>query len=454
MATSHWRPYAVWAAVIIPVWLVLVLGTYWEPVVRDSWGHVWWHDKTDVTLLRFAKETYLYNNPRAGQVIAWLLFSPGPWHVIITPLVELALFLLLATLVLGRWPSLRRIDDALVVATLVAMIVATCPLVGPMLFYRPYSGNYLYGLVLNLALVVPYRLALASPSGAWARPRHWLAPLLLVTGLLAGLSNEHTDPALVAVTALATGLAWRRGQLRPWMLAGLVGAVAGAALLYFAPGQNLRYEGLATQQSLVERITARGADNLDIITLLGRYLRPLVWWGLLAAVCAMLSRAAPRRIPRVTWLLAATGLAITLTLLASPKQGGRLYLASVALSCAAATALLMSQLQVVRSHVPAIAMRALAWALVAVFAIRAGANLVSVYAAVGPEGQDRLAKIRSAPPGSTLTVAPYSRPRSRWFMGDDFVHEKWRAVAADGWGLSRIDLAGSDTGAAEPADDD
>lgn len=447
MATSHWRPYAVWAAVIIPVWLVLALGTYWEPIVRDSWGHVWWHEKTDVTLFRFAKETYLYNNPRAGQVIAWLLFSPGPWHVIVTPLVELALFVLLATLVLGRWPSLRRTDDALVVATLVAMIAATCPLVGPMLFYRPYSGNYLYGLVLNLALVVPYRLALASPSEAWAAPRHWLAPVLLITGLVAGLSNEHTDPALVAVTALATAVAWRRGQLRPWMLAGLVGAIAGAALLYFAPGQNLRYEGLATQQSLVERIASRGADNLDIITLLGRYLRPLVWWGLLAAACAVVMRAAPRRIPRITWVFAATALAITLTLLASPKQGGRLYLASVALSCAAATAIVSSQVHALWS-------RLVAWALVALFAIRAGVNLVGVYAAVGPEGHDRLAKIRSAPPGSALTVAPYSRPRSRWFMGDDFVHEKWRAVAAEGWGLARIDLAGAGAGAAEPPDDD
>ncbi len=447
------RSVAVWAAVVIPVWIVLALGCYWEPVVRDSWGHVWWHDKTDVSLYAFAKDTYLHNNPRAGQVIAWLLFAPGPWHVIVTPLVELALFYLLATIVLGRWPSLRRTDDALVVATLVGMIATTCPLIGPMLFYRPYSGNYLYGLVLNLALLVPYRLALASASPP---PRHWLAPLLLVVGLLAGLSNEHTDPALVALAALATGLAWRRGVLRPWMIAGLVGAIAGGALLYLAPGQNLRYEGLATPQSLVERITARGADNLDIITLLGRYLRPLLWWGALAAGCAVIARRAPQRIPRITWLLAATALAITLTLLASPKQGGRLYLASVALSCAAATTLVLSQLQAVGSGLHAriqrLAPPLVAWGLAAFFAIRIGAILVGVYAAVGPEGHDRLAKIRSAPAGSTLTLPAYSRPRSRWFMGDDFVHEKWRRHVAEGWGLARIDLAGA--GSAAPADDD
>ena len=165
----------------------------------------------------------------------------------------------------------------------------------------------------------------------------------------------------------------------------------------------------------VQRITARGAGNLDIITLLFRYLRPLVWWGLLAAACAVVARTAngPRRVPRITWLFAASALAITLTLLASPKQGGRLYLASVALACVAAATLVQSQLQAGWA-------RLVAWGLAALFAIRVGATLVGVYAAVGPEGHDRLARIRSAPPGSTLTVPAYSRPRSRWFMGDDF----------------------------------
>ena len=161
---ATWRAYAAWAAVVVPVWLVLVLGTYWEPVVRDTWGHVWWHHATDVSLYEFAKDTYLHNNPRIGQVITWLLVTPGPWHVIVTPIVEVALFYGLAVLALGRWPSLRRADDALVVATLVAMVLTTCPLVGPMLFYRPFSGNYLYGLVLNLALLVPYRLHVEEPQ--------------------------------------------------------------------------------------------------------------------------------------------------------------------------------------------------------------------------------------------------------------------------------------------------
>jgi hypothetical protein len=437
---AAWRACAAWAAVIVPTWIVLALCTHWEPVVRDSWGHVWWHHATDVSLYEFAKDTYLHNNPRIGQVITWLLFSPGPWHVIVTPLVELAMFYGLAVLVLGRWPSVRRADDALVVAMLVAMVLATCPLVGPMLFYRPFSGNYLYGLVLNLALLVPYRLHLER-----ALTQRWLAPVVFVVGMLAGLANEHTDPALVALCGLAIVLAWRRKTLAPWMIAGLVGVLAGAALLFLAPGQNLRYEGLATQQSLVERITARGAGNLDIFTLLLRYLRPLAIWLGLAALCAFVG-GAPRRIPRIAWLLAATALVITLTLLASPKQGPRLYLASVAFVGAAVATIVHAQLE--RSwH------RALAWGLAAVLAGRIAIKLVMVYASVGPEAHERLEQILTAKPGSTLELAPYSQPRSRWFMGDDFLYPKWRDFVGEGFGIVKIQLTGAvqPTG---PADDD
>jgi hypothetical protein len=522
----RWRPYASWAAVVVPTWLVLVLGCFWEPVLRDGWPHLWWHDKTDVSLVEFAVDTYLTNNPRAGQVITWLLYAPGPWHVIITPLVELALFLVLATLVLGRWPSLRRTDDALVVATLVGMFAATCPLIGPMLFYRPYSGNYLYGLVLNLALLVPYRLALAA-AAAPAR-RTWLAPLMFVGGLLAGLCNEHTDPALVALVALATVLARRRGHLRAWMVAGLVGVLAGALLLYFAPGQSMRYDGLATQQSVVERIIARGANNFDILRPLLRYVTPLALWGALACACAVLARrvagraavavdltdkaaraavaadvpemaarsavagdlrdgaarpavapdlrdiaapssiasdmheparpaaasdmpgiaapTSPRRVPMIAWLFAGAALAITLTLLASPKQGGRLYLASTALASAAMTTILLSQLHATWTRVAA-------WALAAFFAIRVGAALIGVYSAVGPEGHDRLAKIRSAAPGSTLTLRAYSRPRSRYFMGEDLTSESLRGFVWDNWGFAAIELVGAGSASAHRDDD-
>src|SRR6201999_4579450 len=98
--------------------------------------------------------------------------------------------------------------------------------------------------------------------------------------------NEHTGPATVAVAAFAILMTWRRGERPPaWMIAGLVGLIAGGLALYFAPGQDIRYHGLAQSTSLLGRITDRSAsDNLKIVT--GPYVAiwKLVPWLVLAAV--------------------------------------------------------------------------------------------------------------------------------------------------------------------------
>src|SRR5688572_4794942 len=87
-----------WLLVLVPVWTVMVLCTHWEPISHDGWGFWGWHEKFDVSfesLATYAKNGYVYNNPRIGQVLTLALYTEGPWHSIVTPIVELALFYLL-----------------------------------------------------------------------------------------------------------------------------------------------------------------------------------------------------------------------------------------------------------------------------------------------------------------------------------------------------------------------
>ena len=161
MRPADRRALLTWAAIVVPLWLVLALCCHWEPVVRDGWGHVRWHRWTGLSpgaLWQSIEGGYLHNNPRLGQIVTTLLYTPGPWHTVLEPLLELAMFGLLTTLVLGRRPSLRSTEDALVFATVTAMVMTCVPIVGQILFYRPYSGNYLFGFAMQLAFLVPYRV--------------------------------------------------------------------------------------------------------------------------------------------------------------------------------------------------------------------------------------------------------------------------------------------------------
>jgi hypothetical protein len=403
------RGYLVWLAVLVPAWIVLVLCAHWEPVLRDGWGHVQWHKSFATTpdnVWTFAHESYVHNNPRFGQVLTLLVYTPGPWHAIITPLVELALIYLLALHALGRKPSFARSDDALMFATILGMVALTAPLIGQLLFYRPFTGNYLFGFAIGLAVLAPYRLHAADPR---ARRWRWI-PIMLVGGLVAGMCNEHTGPATVAVAAFAIVVFWRRGE-RPaaWMIAGLVGIVVGGLALYFAPGQDIRYHGLATSTSLLGRITERSAfDNLKIVTAPYAAIGKLVPW--LVLVVLGWKQREPKR---ALLVLAGASLAIALTLLVSPKQGGRLDFASICLACAAFAGFV----------VPLVRTRAamlVAWLFAALSIAYLLYHLVATYSVVGPEFERRLTAIESAPEHSVVTVSPYTLHRSRWFLGEDF----------------------------------
>lgn len=425
-----------WLAVIVPVWLVMILCTHWEPVAHDGWGHWSWHRNVGMSidhLLDFAWGSYTHNNPRLGQVLTLLLYTPGPYHAIITPLVELALFYLLTLLVLGRAPSLRRADDALLFAMILALAVVTVPSIGLMLFYRPFTGNYLYGLVINLALVVPYRLHFETPR----QIRIWWAPALLVLGFAAGLCNEHTGPAFAVLLAVAVYWFWRRdGRISPWAVAGLVGLVAGGIALFLAPGQAVRYNGLANQASTLGRIIDRGlVANGRILAIQVLFLLPAVVPIALGVVARVRDRQ-PQEPPgrrAILLVIAAMALAITLTLLLSPKQGMRLYLASTVLACAAIAGWVTAQLASRWS-------RSVAAALCVIALVYGGYRMTSAYHRLGIEFRERVATLEATPDNYVAEIPVYSVNRTRWSLGDDLLIENIRNHVSYGFGLALIKL--------------
>jgi hypothetical protein len=426
-----------WTAAVVPLWIVLILCTHWEPVSHDSWGHVLWHRShgfSPATVWAFAHDSYYGGNPRLGQVLTLIAFAPGPWHVVVTPLIELGLLATLTALVLGRWPSLRRAEDALRYATITAMVVVGTAVIGSLLCYRPFTGNYLYGLALTLLALVPYRFHAAGAVARW-----WWVPALLVVGVAAGLSNEHTGPTAIAAMVLAIVVARRRGaRLEAWMLVGVVAMTAGYLALFFAPGQAQRYDGLATHAGLLQRILDRGVgDNAMVLLRLGQYASPMLAWIGLALVARRGGGDGLERGPRrILWLMVAAAVAITLTLYASPKLGERLYFASTALLAAAIGGWVVAVVEASAATWPRRVLIGFAVVAIGFFAER----MVATYAVAGPEGAARLAAVRAAAPGSTLTLPRFHAPHSRWFQGEDLDGDDKRGDIAHAWGLAAIVL--------------
>ena len=115
------------------------------------------------------------------------------------------------------------------------------PAFGESFLWVTGASNYLYGILLILLYLVPYRRLLDTERSV-SRP--WHVPLALLGGVLAGWTNENTAGALLLVLLclLARRLAERK-PVPPWFYAGLLGVAAGLCLMVFAPGELSRLDG-------------------------------------------------------------------------------------------------------------------------------------------------------------------------------------------------------------------
>lgn len=410
------------------LWIVTILCTRWEPIVRDGWSNLSWYRTNHLTFdaaWHFLKDGWLGSNPRLGQTLTTILYAPGPYHAIATPLMELALLFVMTAIALGRWPSVRRADDALVFATTTAIFAICTPQFGAMLFYRPFFGNYTFGLLLNLAWLVPYRF---RSAGRW-----WWAPLLLVLGVAAGMCNEHTGPAFLGLGIAAM---LDRREARPWMIAGLIGLAAGYVLLLVAPGHEARYNGLAKEAGILGRIAERGAgENLKIVAMLALYVAWSLPWVALGFIARHRTKPDPLAAGEryALWALAGAGVVATLVLLGSPKLGPRLYVHSVALIAIAIAGAVVAQL-------------AAPWARRACAALSIATLLyveircVITYRAVGEVSADRVSAIQTGL-GKKLVLPRYPYGGGKWFLGEDFTSQALRENIAADYGVASIELA-------------
>jgi Family of unknown function (DUF6056) len=219
------------------------------------------------------------------------------------------------------------------------------------------------------------------------------------------------------------------------MIAGGVGLYIGYPMLFFAPGQALRYAGMATRNTPVNLLKERGLDGcFEIILEFISEAQNGIFLMLLVALIYV--RAFRRRneavpaLPRVTvlttaLLVIAAG-SIVVTLFASPTATERLFHApAILLVCAFAVLVerMFEEPKVRRFLVITCAILFFVW----------------VYAIAKAENDDRIAKLSAAPDDAVVAIEPYSQHRrTRWYWGDDFRYASLREYV----GNEVFDLSG------------
>lgn len=404
-----------------------------EPFSFDAWNVAVDTQAAPFSWSRWASYgvfEYAHSNPRLGQWLTYAAYKLTWFAPIATPLAFLALAYAVTILGLGRWP--RRGRELALLATAVGAMWFALPRIGMVMFCRAYGANYLYGAAIQLWFLVPLRLARRGQGSGPACVAY------AAFGVLAGLCNEHTGPALLAMLG---GYAWwrqRSGRTPALAWAGLVGVAIGFAALFFAPGQGSRYDGLATKVSLLGRLLQRGViGNLDILRDWLLACAPVL--ALLVIVLIIARRDQPARasdahdapLELVGWALAG-GTVIAMTLFVSPKLGPRFYLHGAALVLAGWIAVADRALHTTRRLAP--------FVIVAVLAsIYAGARTLPLYLRLDRQSTARLAALAAMPRGGVATVEAFEQiDDSWWFLGDDFRDIKKRELIANYYDLGGV----------------
>lgn len=143
------------------------------------------------------------------------------------------------------------------------------------------SANYLWGTLLILSFLLPYRL---FKNKNLTRFKIFLSTFfMLLFGIVAGWTNENTAAAMILMTICFIVYYNFKGWKTPlWSYSGLVGAIIGYVMMIMAPGNFARAEGISIDllfiayrtiihtQSLMKYL---GAFNLGVIVLLILYLK-------------------------------------------------------------------------------------------------------------------------------------------------------------------------------------
>ena len=383
-----------------------------EPATVGRFFHYWFYE-------------YTHSNPRLGQPVAYLVYKLDYVGEVLTPLAFLATSLAITVLGLGRWPKRGR--ELALWAVALGCSWFALPEIGRNMFSRGYCTNYVYTLAAVLWFLVPFRLGRARTAPA------------IACGVLVGMCNEHTGPALILLLA---GYAWwlrRRGERFVHAAAGAAGVAIGFLALFFAPGQGERYGGLAEQVSLPMRLIQRGiVGNLDILREYVMFAAPV----LVIAVILLLVRGADaeRRARALRWLAlgGAVGVVITMTIFVSPKLGSRFYLVPMALLLAGVIGLADVVLERPRQLATLVVVAVIA-------SIYAGARTIPLFAKVSQQGAERLAALEATPPGEIFVADAWEQiDSSWWFIGDDFRDVKKRELITDYFRFSRVFFRGYD----------
>ncbi len=180
-----------------------------------------------------------------GRVIVhffaiFFLWAGKPIFNICNAFAFLGLISLMYYHAVGLWPWSRKQNYPMILLGILFILFAFTPAFGQDFLWLVGSCNYLWGMLLFLIALVPFRAQLFSYKNQFQNPV-WI-PIFFIISISAGWSNENMGVTIVFMMALCIfSYAREYHTVQSWMILSFIGAIIGAAFLVLAPGNFVRF---------------------------------------------------------------------------------------------------------------------------------------------------------------------------------------------------------------------
>lgn len=144
------------------------------------------------------------------------------------------------------------------------------------------SSNYMYGILLILIFLIPYRIEMNDNTDYKKENKLYgflKAIFCFIMGVISGWTNENTSVSLIIIIILCLVLyKLQNKKYKIWMLSGLLGSIIGCIIMLTSPGQSSRLSDSGGFGNIISWIKRFCFISFDLFT----YLMPII---LLLAFC-------------------------------------------------------------------------------------------------------------------------------------------------------------------------
>lgn len=197
------------------------------------------------------------------------------------------------------------------------------PAFGSTMLWITGSANYLWGSLIVVSFLLPYRLYVQKNT----KDNYLKIIAFFFAGIIAGWTNENMGVALVCMIVLFIG--YYKNQTKPiprWAIAGLAGAIIGCILMIAAPGNYARMNATLGQE---------GSNDMGLMVYASRFVASIasfyyyclgltfIFFIVIIIAKSYTRKECPKAEKTISYILFAGAVIATLAMSASPLFPGR-----------------------------------------------------------------------------------------------------------------------------------